>query len=174
MEAQPSLDGSVPALTLTPSEVTTPLRGPNVFYMPTTWPVEEFVAYLRALMSEANISDYAELSRLSGVSQTQFSNWRKGTSRPSRESLSKIAKVLDVKPVNLWLTAGIADKDDLDLAEQPDLAVLPRELLDLINLWRTDALTDQEREFLRTSIAALISGIRNDVVHGRRRTPRVS
>jgi transcriptional regulator with XRE-family HTH domain len=136
------------------------------------WPVEEFAAYLRALMREADIPDYAELSRLSGVSQTQFSNWRKGIAQPSRESLSKVAKVVNVKPVHLWLAAGVADADDLDLSEQPDLAVLPREFTELIQLWRTDLLSDAERQFLRTSVAVLMRGIRNDVLHNPERRPR--
>lgn len=145
--------------------------------MPVKWPHEEFVAYLRALMTEAHVPDYAELSRLSGVNQTQFSNWRRGLSQPSRESLSKVARVLNVKPVNLWLMAGLADSSELNLAERPDLTVVPREIAALLELWRDERLTESQREFLRTSVAVLVSGMRGRLTDpgrgrpiGRRRT----
>lgn len=145
--------------------------------MPASWPVDEFVAYLRALMGEAHIPDFAELSRLTGVSQTQFSNWRRGLSQPSRDSLNKIAPVLNVKPVNLWLMAGLVDEAELDLAERPDLAVVPREFADLLGLWRDERLTDEQRGDLRRSVALLVSGMRSQLADpdlgrpiGRRRT----
>jgi transcriptional regulator with XRE-family HTH domain len=164
-----------PAQPLTLAEVTEESPPSTVFCMPTSWPVEEFVAYLRALMTEAGIPDYAELSRLSGVSQTQFSNWRKGASQPSRESLSKVAKVVHVKPVHLWLAAGVANADELDLSDLPDLEVLPREFVELIQLWRTDRLSEADRKFIRTSLSVMMRGIRSEVFDdpgSRRRTAR--
>jgi transcriptional regulator with XRE-family HTH domain len=131
--------------------------------MPAKWPHEEFATYLRALMTEAGIPDYAELSRLTGVNQTQFSNWRRGISRPSRENLGKVAKVLGVRPVNLWLVAGLTDEEELDLAERPDLTVLPREFIALLELWQDGRLTEQQRDFLRMSVATLVSGLRNQL-----------
>lgn len=125
--------------------------------------MEEFRDYLRALMTEQGIPDYAELSRISGVSQNQFSNWRRGLSQPSRESLSKVARALRVKPANLWLMAGLADEDDLGLDERPDLSVLPREFTELLDLWGDARLTDSQREFLRTSVALLVSGLRGQL-----------
>lgn len=122
--------------------------------------MEEFRDYLRALMTEHGIPDYAELSRLSGVSQNQFSNWRRGLSQPSRESLSKVARVLGVKPANLWLVAGLADEDELGIEESPDLTVLPREFADLLDLWGDERLTDTQRDFVRMSVANLVNGVR--------------
>lgn len=120
---------------LTKQGVTEPAPAPSVLSVPPTWPYEEFAVYLRVLMKNAGIPDYAELSRLSGVSQTQFSNWRHGRVRPSRESLIKIAKALDVPPVKLMIAAAVVDEDDLDLSGEVDMTVLPRPLQRLAELW---------------------------------------
>jgi len=125
MEDQP-LAGS----SLSRARVTDRLAAPNLFGVPISWPAEEFREYLRALMDRAGIADYAELSRRSGVSQTQFSHWRRGNAQPSRESLAKIAPVLGAPTVNLWLAAGLAGVDQLNLSDTPDLRVLPAEFLE--------------------------------------------
>lgn len=171
MTVRPPDNRPGPAHTLARAGVTR-LSGPSiVFCMPATWPVEEFVAYLRALMREADIADFAELSRLSGVSETQFSNWRRGLSQPSRKSLNRVAPILRVKPVNLWLMAGIADEADLDLTERPDMTVAPREFTDLLELWHDDRLSDPQRDFLRTSVAVLVSGMRGQLADPARGRP---
>lgn len=165
------------AQTLAHARVTGRRRRPTVFGMPPAWPREEFIEYLRALMTEAGIPDYAELSRLSGVNQTQFSNWRRGVSQPSRESLNKVARTLGMKPVNLWLAAGLTDEEELDLEERPDMTVLPREFTELLELWRDDRLTEEQRGHLRTSVSLMVSGMRGQLTDpargrpiGRRRT----
>ncbi len=119
-----------------------------------------FAEYLRALMDTAGISDYAELSRLSGINQTQLSNWRRGISQPSRESLSKIAPVLGVRASNLWLVADLADEEELGLDERPDLTVLPRAIAELIDVWRDGRLSDEQRAALLSAVALAVSGVR--------------
>lgn len=130
-----------------------------MFGVPKSWPVEEFREYLLACMDRAGVTDYAELSRTTGVSQTQLSNWRYGKSQPSQASLKKIAPVLGIAPVNLYIAAGVNDSEELELSHAPDLRVGPREFQDLAELWDTD-LTDEQRSFLRRSVGTLVAGLR--------------
>lgn len=173
MTTRPPDNRPLPAPTLAHGRVTEASERPNVFHVPTAWPVDDFAAYLLALMREARISDYAELSRISGVNQTQFSNWRQGKSQPSRESLNKVARALGVPPVSLWLMAGLADEQELDMAERPDLTVLPREFTELLELWRDEKLTEQQRELVRSSVAVLVGGLRAQLGERGRGRPNV-
>lgn len=148
-----------PGSRLTRPGVTNSPRSPIVFRVPKSWPVEEFREYLLTLMDHTGIGDYAELSRLSGVSQTQLSNWRLGKSQPSTGSLRKIAAALNVAPVTLFLAAGVNDHDELEMAHRPDFRIGPPEFTALAELWDGD-LTDEQRSFIRRSIATLAAGIR--------------
>ena len=125
--------------------------------------MEEFREYLLACMKRAEISDFAELSRLTGVSQTQLSNWRYGKSQPSQPSLRKIAPILGIAPVNLYIAAGVNDTEELELDRAPDLRVGPAEFQDLAELWDDPRLTDEQRSFLRRSIATLVAGLRAEL-----------
>lgn len=138
--------------------------------MAATWPVEEFREYLRVLMDQAGIPDYAELHRRTGVSQTQFSHWRKGNAQPSADSLRRIAPALGVAPAALFLAAGLNLADEIEPRES-DLAVLPREIRDLLDLWANDDLTGQQRDDLRRSIGIVVAGVRAglDTSSGRRK-----
>lgn len=155
-----------PAPSLTHPGVTRARRSPTVFGVAKSWPVEEFREYLLACMKRAEIADFAELSRLTGVSQTQLSNWRYGKSQPSQGSLKKIAPALGVAPVNLYIAAGVNDHAELELAHEPDLRVGPAEFRDLAELW-DDHLTDEQRSFVRRSIATLVAGLRAELPKGR-------
>lgn len=135
-------------------------RGRTLSCVPATWPREGFLRYVDDLMRKAEIRDFAELSRRSGVNPSQFSNWRNGVAQPSRANLTRIAKVLDVAPVRLWVAAGIATEDELDLSGQVDLTVLPREILDLIALYNATGRTDEQRALIRAHINVAVSGLR--------------
>lgn len=152
---------------LTRARVTDRLLAPNLFGVPTSWPADAFRDYLRALMDAAGIPDYAELSRLSGVSQTQFSHWRRGNARPSRESLAKIAPILGVAAVSLWLAADLANPDELALADAPDMRVLPREIRELADLFDTPGLTEEQKSYVRRSVSTLTAGLRAELVKPR-------
>jgi transcriptional regulator with XRE-family HTH domain len=127
-----------------------------------SWPVDDFREYLWALMRNAGIADYAELSRLTSVSQNQFSNWRRGLAQPSRESLKKIAPTLGVPPVLLYIQAGLDEHQDLDLTPQPDFSALPRPFHDLREVY--ERLNDLGRgaEALR-SISVLVAGLKAEI-----------
>lgn len=126
--------------------------------MPANWPVEEFNAYLRALMTAAGIADYAELSRVTKVNQTQFSNWRHGKTQPGRANLKRIAPHLGVPPVLLYLQAGLDETDDLDLAEAPDVTVWPAEFRELREIYERFAAAGRGDEVL-DAIATLALGL---------------
>lgn len=148
---------------------------PTVFGVTPSWPVEEFREYLRTVMTVAQVPDFAELSRLSGVSQTQFSNWRRGLSQPSRDSLRKVATALGVPPVKLYLAAGLNDAEELDLSGQVDMTVLPPEIQEFIAMYLDARLTDEQRRYARRVIADVTSGLRAELARsqvkpsGRRR-----
>lgn len=125
--------------------------------------MEEFREYLLACMDRADVADYAELSRLTGVSQTQLSNWRYGKSQPSATSLRKIAPALGIAPVNLYIAAGVNDSEELELTHIPDLRVGPQEFQALAELWDDSRLTDDQRSFVRRSISTLVAGLRAEL-----------
>jgi transcriptional regulator with XRE-family HTH domain len=127
------------------------------------WPVEDFNQYLEALMAAKKIADRAELSRVAGIDQTQLSNWRHGKTSPSRQSLRKIAQALTVPPVNLYVAAGIDSPEDLDLSGAPDLTVLPTELRDLVDLYGSERLTEEDRTYLRRHVGLLVTGLLSDL-----------
>jgi transcriptional regulator with XRE-family HTH domain len=139
-----------------------------VFGVPKSWPREDFVEYLNACMQRAGIPDYATLSRLSGVSQSQLSNWHNDKAQPSQSSLKKLAAHLGVKPVSLYLAAGVYDSTELDLAQTPDPRVGPTEFLDLTELWDDPRLNDDQRSFVRRSISTLVAGLRAELPKGGR------
>jgi transcriptional regulator with XRE-family HTH domain len=115
-------------------------------------------------MDAAGIATYAELSRLTGVSQNQFSNWTRGLAQPSRDTLNRIAPALNVPRANLLLQAGITDRSDLDLQTSPDLRVLPAEFRELADLYDSDKVTDEQRLFIRRSLASLAAGVRAELM----------
>jgi len=150
----------LPGSTLAQPQVTEGQRSSSLFGVSPTWPFEEFRDYLRALMDAAKIVDYAVLSRLADVSEAQLSRWKYGTAQPSRESLAKIAPVLNVPAMNLWIAAGLATPEELNLDVLPDMRVLPQEFRDLILMYEDGRTGTEVKAFLRRSVAALVAGIR--------------
>lgn len=163
MSTGPTDNRPGPARPLNRARVTRVPDSPTVTCVPASWPYEEFRVYLRTLMDAAGIPDYAELSRLTNVSQTQYSNWRRGMSQPSRDALKKIYQVLGLKsPVPLYIAAGLDTIEELELAEQPNFTVLPRPLTDLIEV--VEQLREVGREDVAlSSIAVVVAGLRAEL-----------
>lgn len=160
MSVGPGDNRPPPARSLNRPRVTRREKSPTVTYVPTSWPVDEFRDYLRALMHAAGIADYAELSRLSGVSQTQFSNWRRGLSQPSRQALKRLVEPLGLRsPVMLYLAAGIDQHEDLELAAAPDFTVLPAPFHELLQVYEELKAIGQEDVAL-SSVRVLADGLR--------------
>lgn len=128
------------------------------------WPVADFVAYLRKLMMNAEIGTYADLSRLTDVSETQLSRWHRGLVQPSRQSLNKLAPVLRVKPVQLHLQAGLVTADDLGQdIEVGTQMPLPAAFDELADLYRSGRLTQQQRAQLVQQIRIVLLGYRAEL-----------
>lgn len=174
MSTGPADNRPSPARPLNRSRVTRAEKSPTVACVSTSWPVEDFRAYLRALMDAAGIVDYAELSRLSGVSQTQLSNWRRGLSQPSRAALKRLVRPLQLKsPVTLYIAAGLDAHEDLELEAVPDFTVLPREFQDLREVYERLKAIGQE-DVVLSSVRVLVAGLRAqlDVTESHRPTGR--
>ncbi len=127
------------------------------------WPADEFRVYLLALMREAGVQDFADLSRRSGVGQWQLSQYQRGLAQPSVKSLRKIAVALNTSLAKLQLIAGHNDAGELELTDDLDLRVVPTEFRDLLELWDDSRLSDEQRSFLRRSIATLVAGLRAEL-----------
>lgn len=121
------------------------------------WSHEDLSRYLDKAMRAEGVRNDAELSRLSGVKQTQISNWRRGLNRPTADLLDRIARTLNVPAVTLYALAGRMPSDD---GAAPDLTVLPPELRDLIALWTDPGLGDSDRETLLINIRTIVRGMR--------------
>lgn len=120
------------------------------------WEPDELFGYLDAVAEAQGIKNDAELARVTGVNQTQIGNWREGKSRPSMKLLARAAAGLDVPEENLYVLGGWI-KPSGPKPKRPDLAVLPREFADLIDLY-VGAGGDDRRlilEHLRVSLRGL-------------------
>lgn len=138
--------------------VTAQVRALNLAFMGKSWPAETFNQYLRALMDRGDIEDFAELSRLTGVSESLFSNWKRGRTQPRMESLDRIADALSTSPRNLYIAAGLVTAEKLDQPNDVDLTVLPREILNLIALYNS-MTTDSSRRLVREQIDFAVRGL---------------
>lgn len=127
------------------------------------WPHEDFAAYVDALRKRSRIASDAELARQSGIASSVISRWRSGQMQPSRENLAKLADALDVKPVQLWVAAGLAHPDEMDLSGEIDLRVLPAEMQQLSDLYMDDRMTAADRDYLRRHVEMLVTGLRTDL-----------
>lgn len=159
--------------------VTKASPSPNLLHMSKTdWPeCERFNRRLETLMREADprIRDRAHLSELSGVDQTQLSNWRRGKTRPSRESLRKIAAVLGVLPVYLYIAAGLDEPADLGIERHAEPPIIPKEINELVDLYNDPALAEEHRAMIRAQARGTVLAIRAlaaDKAPAGRRSPR--
>lgn len=118
-----SRKGPRPADLLPPTQVTRRPGGRTVFGVSKSWPHEAFNIELESIAVAAGLPERswrAELSRLSGVSQTQLSNWKAGTHRPSKgslrsiaEAINEIAPQIDVTLLALEVAAGLTTTEEL-------------------------------------------------------------
>lgn len=135
---------------------------PTFDCVPAIWPVEDFNRYLRTLMDNAGVRDFAELSRLTSVNQSQFSLWRRGKTQPSRANLKRIAPTLGVPPVLLYIQAGLDAEADLDLESVPDFAALPKPFHELREVYERWTELGRGDEALR-SISVLVAGLKAEL-----------
>lgn len=150
-------------IALSDQRVTEYGRSPYAHRVAKEWPADQFRDYLAELMHEAGFANFAEISRATGVSQWQFSQWTRGLAQPSAKSLRRIAPALEVAPVKLFIMAGLNESAELELSHEPDLRVGPAEFQDLAELWDDSRLTAEQRSFVRRSIATLVVGLRAEL-----------
>jgi len=120
------------------------------------WDPRSFSAYIDAAMRNRGIRNDAELARLSDVRQTQISNWRAGTARPSMRLLRQVAAALDVPAQALYIQAGWIESD----GEQTQALVpLPPEITRLIALYES-AKTEKVRAYIRQQLDFALQGLK--------------
>lgn len=134
------------------------------------WPMEEFCAYLSAKRDAAGFASDAALARAADIDPSLISNWRNGNAQPSRKSLDKLAPVLKVRRMNLWIVAGIADEEDLTSPPPSELDDAPDVILDLLTLYRDPQMTEEDRASLRKWLTYQIAGVRSEL--GARTVPK--
>jgi transcriptional regulator with XRE-family HTH domain len=123
------------------------------------WPHKEFSAYLTELCTAAGITHDAELARRANITPSLISRWRSGMHQPSRDNLRPIAETLGVKPVLLWISAGLADPDEMNM-ERPSFDVLPAQVRSLVAMLSDPKLPPAEREQLLSLVDLLVVGAR--------------
>lgn len=97
--------------------------------------------YLDELKARAGYRSDLSVATKAGISHTAIGGWRRGTQRPSMDSLRKLAEVLGADPRELWVRAGLAEPESVGLAEWPD----PTED-DIVQLVRRSELPDADKE----------------------------
>jgi transcriptional regulator with XRE-family HTH domain len=126
------------------------------------WPVEEFNRYLTVHRDKVGFANDAALARAADLNASLISNWRNGKAQPSRQSLNKLAPVLKVSRMNLWIVAGIAEDDD-HASPPTEFDDAPAVVLDLLALYRDPRMTEDDRTSLRKWLSYQIAGVRSEL-----------
>lgn len=79
---------------------------------------DDFGDYLTRTMAAAGLSQ-ADLKRLTGISDSIISKWRRGQATPSVENLRLLAPALGVTTRELVVRAGHMSPDEVGLKEPP-------------------------------------------------------
>lgn len=117
-----------------PPETSSLLRVRNRDEEP-AWPYKSFSRYLTNVRNEAGIRNDAQLARESDTYASLISRWRNGVHQPTRQQLNKVAKAVRRPPIELWIQAGIATAEELDVEEPDRGPQMPAPLRELIDNW---------------------------------------
>jgi transcriptional regulator with XRE-family HTH domain len=132
------------------------------------WPQDEFLQWLEAVKRRLGLpSDYALAQHL-GIGHTLISGWKNGRQRPSVETLTRMATVLDEDPRSLWVLAGQADAAGVgltadDIAATRRTADRPQEFDDVLTAYFDPRMTEQDRADVRRQMRLLALGILTDL-----------
>jgi transcriptional regulator with XRE-family HTH domain len=77
--------------------------------------------YLRHAMALAHVQNAAELSRRSGISESQISRWLKNRGAPDVETLRKVARVLNRPLLEVVVAAGHLTPDEARMKDAPTI-----------------------------------------------------
>lgn len=69
---------------------------------------------IRLAMAQAGVNSVLQLSRETGITRGQIYAWFRGEQRPTRTSINKVAKTLEVEPDAIW-------REDVTFVTRDDL-----------------------------------------------------
>lgn len=113
-------------------------------YMPGA---ELFGRWLDLTMTNRDIKGRALAKKL-GVHDSAVSRWRSGQGTPVLDTTMKLAKLLDVDPLRLAVTAGLMDGDMIGVKPLPLPEPTAQRLSVKAQLMKVRGLTPQERQRL--------------------------
>ena len=159
---------------------TNPYAGRIVFHV-SKWDPETLTKFWRyidnvcdALRIVSGRGRDAAIAARCELSASQISNWRGGRTFPTQDSLRKLADGLGRPRGTIFILAGIATSDELDVAN-PDLTVTPQQIRRMHELYvelgpgrdRDDFLTLIERnnEWAESRLAQRHDDDADDVDH---------
>lgn len=116
---------------------------------------ERFGRWLDLTMSNRNISGRTLAKRMR-VHDSAVSRWRSGKATPGMDTCMRLAKVLDVNPLQLAATAGLLDPmmTSIELLPMPEPTAARRSVK--AQLLGIKGLTDQERQFLMNTYDKMV------------------
>jgi transcriptional regulator with XRE-family HTH domain len=115
---------------------------------------ERFGRWLDLTMGNRNISG-RELAKRMRVDDSAVSRWRNGKQSPGMDTCMRLAKVLDVNPLQLAATAGLLDPEEtsIDLLPMPEPTAARRYIK--AQLSSIKGLTARERQHLMNTYDAM-------------------
>lgn len=126
----------------------------------TEWPHVVFMAWLDSLKEALDIPSDVQLAARAGMaSPSVISGWRNGRTQPSRGNLRKIAKLAGEPPMTVFRRAGLVDDEDLDDPPLISDEVLPRQITELIDIWRVS--DNNARTVILGQVEFLINAMRH-------------
>lgn len=132
------------------------------------WPRDEFLQWFDATKRRLNLPSDNAAAKHFGIGHTLISGWRNDRQRPSIETLTRMASILEEDPRSLWVLAGQADAVGVgltvdDLAATRRAAEMPAEFSNLLNAYFDARMTERDRTDVRRQIQLLTLGILTDL-----------
>lgn len=123
---------------------------------------DDFGNYLTQAMAAAGLSQ-AELSRLTGISDSIISKWRRGQAVPSVENLRILAPALGMTTRDLVVVAGHMTPDEVGLAEPPEPPKPPARLASLQDdINAQPNLSDSDKRLMIDLYQRLLAQVKED------------
>lgn len=112
---------------------------------------EYFAEWLSRTLVERDIAG-GEVARALGVNDSAISRWRNGRATPGLDSVMKLARFLEVNPIQLAVTAGLMSEKEagvvrLTLPEETRVISLAEE-----QIMKIRGLTDDDRKALLVTL----------------------
>ena len=85
-----------------------------------------WATYLRRAMTHARVPNAAELSRRSGISESQISRWLRDVGAPDIETLRKVGKPLRRPMLEMLVAAGHITQQEAQMKDAPTVPDAPQ------------------------------------------------